>query len=494
VGDVAYTWDDRGNLTNDGTFTYTYASATLSTGDGAGRLVRAASVTNTLVYTYTATGLRVAQSVDGDVAEFAWDWASGLPEMLSESGNLYLAGHETLGKWDGANWSYTLPDALGSVRQVTDETGAVTATREWTPYGEELGGAQEGLGYTGEWQDAALGLTYLRARWYDAGAGRFARRDVWEGNPKQPQSLHLYVYVGDDPANRTDPTGHHWYDPINDRWVATDALYMEAPYHPRIEFYADTNPFLEREDVFALIVPRARMIEAYASQHGVPPELVAGILAVEMDDDTEQFDVETDHRARECLKLLHSITNDPGQLLESPGAAFEKGSMGCVCFGYVMGYANTPVGVGAAQIHINRPGWDWWAVVQHYRDQGYSTPAWADNPLGMLLSTPGAIEGTAMFGRALADGRTGINALHDREDLSLDDMGIIFVGYRYGVGGYTNVPDPKQVFPNISAFQATSPGDLTDRPRRSFDIARPYFDAFQFYFEYIGLYEAEYGR
>jgi YD repeat-containing protein len=155
VGDVAYTWDDRGNLTHDGTFTYTY--------NGAGRLVRAESVTNTLVYTYTAGGLRVAQSVDGDASTYAWDWASGLPEMLQshdpQSANpqsLYLVGHETLGVWDGSEWTYYLPDALGSVRQETDENGTVTADREWTPYGVEVGGVQAGLGYTGEWHDAGL--------------------------------------------------------------------------------------------------------------------------------------------------------------------------------------------------------------------------------------------------------------------------------------------------------------------------------------------------
>jgi len=132
--------------------------------------VRAESVTSTLVYTYTAGGLLVGRSDSSvpSVDTYAWDWASGLPEMLSEGSNLYLVGHETLGQWDGDEWAYYLSDALGSVRQVTDETGAVVDGREWTPYGVEVGVAQAGLGYTGEWQDASLGLTYLRARWYDA--------------------------------------------------------------------------------------------------------------------------------------------------------------------------------------------------------------------------------------------------------------------------------------------------------------------------------------
>jgi hypothetical protein len=86
VGDVVYTWDARGNLTHDGVFTYTYSAA--------GRMVRAQSVTATLVYTYNHSGLRVTQSVDGDPTRFSWDWATpstgsgqaGVPEMLSAGG------------------------------------------------------------------------------------------------------------------------------------------------------------------------------------------------------------------------------------------------------------------------------------------------------------------------------------------------------------------------------------------------------------------------
>jgi hypothetical protein len=122
VGDVVYTWDARGNLSNDGVFTYTY--------NAAGRMVRAQSVTATLVYTYNHSGLRVAQSVESHQSAFSWDWATGVPEMLSDGDALYLVGHETLGQWDGA-WSYYLPDALGSVRQATDGAGTVVSAREW---------------------------------------------------------------------------------------------------------------------------------------------------------------------------------------------------------------------------------------------------------------------------------------------------------------------------------------------------------------------------
>ncbi len=179
--------------------------------------MRAQSVTAALIY--TADGLRAAQSVGGDVTTFAWDWASLVPELLAQSTNpqstTYLIGHETLGWSDGTTWRTILPDALGSVRQTVDGAGAVVQTREWTPYGEEAGGALPGPGYTGEWQDAAVGLVYLRARWYAPGVGRFTQPDPWEGNRWQPISLQPYIYASDNPINWVDPTGQYDKDVVH---------------------------------------------------------------------------------------------------------------------------------------------------------------------------------------------------------------------------------------------------------------------------------------
>jgi RHS repeat-associated protein len=204
---ITYTWDARGNLIGDGTFTYTY--------NAAGRLVRAQSITATVVYTYTADGLRVGQAVAGAVTTYAWDWAAAVPELLQTCNlqsaicNLYLIGHETLGWWDGVAWAYILPDALGSVRQAADGGGAVVRVREWTPYGEEVGGWQAGLGYTGEWQDTDVGLVYLRARWYAPGVGIFTVPDPFPGVQAEPGSLHPYLYVLANPVNTRDPKGEY---------------------------------------------------------------------------------------------------------------------------------------------------------------------------------------------------------------------------------------------------------------------------------------------
>jgi RHS repeat-associated protein len=58
--------------------------------------------------------------------------------------------------------------------------------------------------YTGRPLDSATGLYDYRARWYDAALGRFASEDpigLAGGD------VHLYRYVGNSPANGTDPSG-----------------------------------------------------------------------------------------------------------------------------------------------------------------------------------------------------------------------------------------------------------------------------------------------
>jgi len=203
-----YTWDNRGNLLSDGTFTYTYSAA--------GRMVQAESLAVTRVYTYNADGLRVAQAYVGapGAQTYVWDWATGVPEMLNDGRYTYLVGLDTVG-WHGSpspmgqiGWTYALPDALGSVRQEADANGGVSAAREWSPYGEEIGGGQTGLGYTGEWFDAGVGLTYLRARWYDGATGRFTQIDpLFAFTP--------YLYANNNPVKFVDPSGFRGILPWN---------------------------------------------------------------------------------------------------------------------------------------------------------------------------------------------------------------------------------------------------------------------------------------
>jgi RHS repeat-associated protein len=196
---VSYGWDDRGNLTSNGTFTYTY--------DSAGRMVEAESITTTLVYTYNGDGLRVARSDGSQNTTYAWDLASGLPQVLNDGDTLYVPG---VGQWDGDEWTYNLADGLGSVRQVVDAGGCIVRRYTYSPFGRVLaaqGTRGSALQYAGEHWDGDAGLLYLRARWYDPATGRFLTRDPFPGFAALPQTQHAYVYVGNNPVNLTDPNG-----------------------------------------------------------------------------------------------------------------------------------------------------------------------------------------------------------------------------------------------------------------------------------------------
>jgi RHS repeat-associated protein len=123
----------------------------------------------------------------------------------------YDSGTPGLSEVEG--WAYHHPDALGSVRQLSDATGQVTLARSYTPFGaplSQVGTGQGSFGYAGEQRDASAGLTFLRARYYDPATGRFLTRDPYPAYATVPGALHRYAYVGNDPVGRVDPSGLQW--------------------------------------------------------------------------------------------------------------------------------------------------------------------------------------------------------------------------------------------------------------------------------------------
>ena len=102
------------------------------------------------------------------------------------------------------------PDALGSVRQWTDAAGTVVGSQAYTPFGiptDRQGVLPAPFGFAGEWTDAATGLQYLRARWYDPATGRFTQVDPFPGLLSLPTTQHPYAYALNNPLRYTDPSG-----------------------------------------------------------------------------------------------------------------------------------------------------------------------------------------------------------------------------------------------------------------------------------------------
>jgi RHS repeat-associated protein len=154
-------------------------------------------------------GDRLSQSVGGAVTTYTLDLYGGLTQVLGGGASVYLYGLGRIGEEGAAGWLTHLGDALGSVRQLAAGDGEVVLDRSYRPYGgvlESGGSGASAYGFAGEWTDGT-GLVFLRARYLDPGVGRFVTLDPVTGSPDQPATLHRYLYAGQDPINRTDPTG-----------------------------------------------------------------------------------------------------------------------------------------------------------------------------------------------------------------------------------------------------------------------------------------------
>jgi len=102
-------------------------------------------------------------------------------------------------------------DALGSRVAATDATGTLLWRQSYAPYGKRLtkeAGSRDTVWYTGKPEEAAFGLSYFGARWYDPTIGRFLAMDPVGFDPGNIQSFNRYAYANDNPYKYLDPDGN----------------------------------------------------------------------------------------------------------------------------------------------------------------------------------------------------------------------------------------------------------------------------------------------
>lgn len=124
----------------------------------------------------------------------------------------YDAGGQRVAMREAETVSFLLSDHLGSTAVTANTSGARTGELWYKPWGEYRGTAYgttpTSYRFTGQREDATIGLYFYNARYYDPVLGRFIQADTIVPEPGNPQALNRYSYAGNRPTVAVDPTGH----------------------------------------------------------------------------------------------------------------------------------------------------------------------------------------------------------------------------------------------------------------------------------------------
>jgi RHS repeat-associated protein len=208
---TVHTYDFNGNLTGDGTYTYTWNARNqlITVKQGA---------TTVAAYDYDAFGRRRQKAITlagvTTTTRFLYDGVNFVQEQdgtgAAKANLLIGMGYDqvyarTLTGVTPTTSSF-LMDHLGTIIAEVDAVAAIQTSYTYEPYGKTT---QTGVAstnaqrYTGREQDFG-DLYFYRARYYSAGESRF--------NSEDPigirGGINLYGYADFDPASKRDPTGN----------------------------------------------------------------------------------------------------------------------------------------------------------------------------------------------------------------------------------------------------------------------------------------------
>ena len=203
IDGVTVTHDQAGNVTGIGSTSYDW--------DWLGRMVKITSPDGTASYSYDGDNLRIQAT--GDTAAtgnllYDRQTDAAAPQLIADANGAYTwtpAGQ--LSQQTATTTSYTLADALGSTRALTNSSGTVTATVDYDVYGNVRNqtGTWGPYGYTAGIQTGSL--VTLGERDLRTDIGQFLSTDPERPGGNGVTGWNQYTYVTNNPTTYIDPTG-----------------------------------------------------------------------------------------------------------------------------------------------------------------------------------------------------------------------------------------------------------------------------------------------
>ncbi|MFZ1708930.1 MAG: RHS repeat-associated core domain-containing protein, partial [Anaerolineae bacterium] len=185
--------------------------------------------------------------------------------VVSEVVKYYQAGGQRVALRKNGAVSYLFGDHLGSTSVTADATGVRTGELWYKPWGENRGTPYQTTPttyrFTGQREDASIGLYFYNARYYDPALGRFISADTIVPNPQNPQALNRYSYVGNQPVKFSDPTGMFSEDQLSSwygkQWrtlfdLAWQRFLEKAEFGDAITFGDLTSVFVKQNHSLAV--------------------------------------------------------------------------------------------------------------------------------------------------------------------------------------------------------------------------------------------------
>jgi RHS repeat-associated protein len=187
---ATYSYDAENRLTS-----VSGAAAATFVYDGDGNRVKATFGATTTVYPSTVlrAGVGAIYETSGSTV-LKYYYAGGVRIAMRTGGQIY----------------YLLSDHLGSTNVTANSSGAQISKLLYKPWGETRftsGTTPTTWRFTGQREDATIGLYFYNARYLDPQLGRFTQPDTIVPEPGNPQALNRYAYVLNNPVRYTDPTG-----------------------------------------------------------------------------------------------------------------------------------------------------------------------------------------------------------------------------------------------------------------------------------------------
>ena len=129
--------------------------------------------------------------------------------------------------------NYLLSDHLGGTNVTVTTAGGEFGEVRYKAFGDQRyssGTTPTTFKFTGQRQEASIGLYFYGARWYDPALGRFIQADsIVSGGV---QGNDRYAYTNNNPINFTDPSGHAICDSDGDCGILNSPGMRPKKYDP----------------------------------------------------------------------------------------------------------------------------------------------------------------------------------------------------------------------------------------------------------------------